>query len=48
MEGFSLEIGLWWRANFDNDTRKLFQPHVQGRDDLSVNGLELLAKIVTA
>ena len=46
--GFCLEIGLWWRMDFDDDTRNRLRAHVQGRDDLSINVLELLVIIVTA
>ena len=30
--GVCLETGLWWRIDFDNDTRKRLRAHVQGRD----------------
>ena len=36
---------MWWRIDFDDDTRNRLRAHVQGRDD---NVLELLAMIVTA
>ena len=48
MGDFCLEAGLWWRVNFDDDTRNCLRAHVQGMDDLSINVLELLAMIVTA
>ena len=48
MGGFCLETGLWWRINFDEDTQNRLRSHVQGRDDLSINVLELLAMVVTA
>ena len=34
--------------DFDDDTRNRLRAHVQGRDDLSINVLELLAMIVMA
>ena len=43
-----METGLWWRIDFDDDTRNRLRAHVQGRDDLSINVLELLVIIVTA
>ena len=48
MEGFGLETVLWWRIDFDDDTRNLLRAHVKGRDDLPINVLEPLAMIVTA
>ena len=40
--------GLCWRIEFDDDTGNRLRAHVQGRDDLSINVLELLAMVVTA
>ena len=34
--------------DFDYDTQDCLRSHVQGRDDLSINVLELLAMVVTA
>ena len=45
---FCLETGLWWRVEFDDDTTKRLRAHVQGRGDLCINVLKLLAMIVTA
>ena len=43
-----METVLWWRIDFDDDTRNLLRAHVKGRDDLPINVLEPLAMIVTA
>ena len=43
-----METGLCWRTNFDGDPLNRVRPHVQGKDNISINGLELLATIFTA
>ena len=48
MEGYCLESGCWWRYDFDENVRARVRPKVFGRDDLSINLLELLAMTVTA
>ena len=46
--GYCLESGCWWRYDFDENVRARVRPKVFGRDDLSINFLELLAMTVTA
>ena len=48
MGGYCLESGWWWRCGFDENVRARVPPTVFGRDDLSINVLELLAMTVTA
>ena len=48
MGGCCLESGCWWRYDFDDNVRSRVRPRVFGRDDLSINLLELLAMTVTA
>ena len=48
MGGCCLESGCWWRYDFDDNVRSRVRPKVFGRDDLSINLLELLAMTVTA
>ena len=48
MGGYCLESGCWWRYDFDDNVRSRVRPKVFGRDDLSINLLELLAMTVTA
>ena len=48
MGGFCLETGRWWRMDFDYDTQDRLRSHVQGRDDLPISVLDLLAMVVTA
>ena len=48
MGGYLLESGCWWRYDFDENLRARVRPKVFGRDDLSINLLELLAMTVTA
>ena len=48
MGGYCLESGCWWRYGFDENVRSRVRPKVFGRDDLSINLLELLAMTVTA
>ena len=46
--GYCLKSGCWWRYDFDENVRARVRPKVFGRDDLSINFLELLAMTVTA
>ena len=48
MRGFCWATGLSWKVDFDDNTRKCLRVHVQGRHDVSINVLKLLAMIVTA
>ena len=48
MEGYCLKSGCWWRYDFDENVRVRVRPKVFGRDDLSINLLELLSMTVTA
>ena len=48
MGGYCLESGCWWRYDFDENMRSRVRPKVFGRDDLSIDLLELLAMTVTA
>ena len=48
MGGYCLESGCWWRYDYDENVRSRVRPKVFGRDDLSINLLELLAMTVTA
>ena len=48
MGGYYLESGGWWRYGFDENVRARVRSTVFGRDDLSINVLELLAMTVTA
>ena len=45
--GYCLESGCWWRYYFDENVRARVRPKVFGRDDLSINLLELQAMTVT-
>ena len=40
--------GVWWRYDFSMEVRARFRDKVSGRDDLSINVLELLGMIVGA
>ena len=40
--------GVWWRFDFSPEVRERFRQQAQGRDDLSINMLELLAMVVGA
>lgn len=48
MGGYCLETGKYWRMDFPTDVRQRLRQHVLGRDDLSINLLELLGMVVTA
>ena len=48
MGRYCLESGCWWPYDFDENLRARVRPKVFGRDDLSINLLELLATTVTA
>ena len=48
MGGYCLESGCWWRYDFDENMRARVRPKVFGRDDLSINLVELLATTGTA
>ena len=48
MGGYCLESGCWCRYDFDENVQTRVRPNVFGRDDLSINLLELLAMTVTA
>ena len=48
MGGYCLKSGCWWRYDFDENLRARVRPKVFGRDDLSINLLELLVMTVTA
>ena len=48
MGRYCLESGCWWRYGFDENVRARARSTVFGRDDLSINVLELLAMTVTA
>ena len=48
MGGYCLESGTWWRMDFDEGVRTRLRQKVRGRDDLSINVLELLGMVVTA
>ena len=48
MGGYCLESGAWWRMDFDEGVRRRLRQRVCGRDDLSINVLELLGMVVTA
>ena len=46
--GYCLGSGCWSRYDFDENVRARVRPQVFGRDDLSINLLELLAMTETA
>lgn len=46
--GTGLETGVWWWFDFYQEVRSRFRERVSGRDDLSINVLELLAMAVSA
>ena len=48
MGGYCPESGCSWRYDFDENVRTRVRPKAFGRDDLSINLLELLAMTVTA
>ena len=48
MGRYCLESGCWWPYDFDENLRARVRPKVFGRDDLSINLMELLATTVTA
>lgn len=41
-------IGVWWRFDFNEEVRSIFRERVSGRDDLSINVLELLGIAIGA
>ena len=52
MGGWFLQVGastgVWWRYDFSAQVRSRFREKISGRDDLSINVLELLDMIVGA
>jgi len=52
MGGWFLEhgadSGIWWRYDFSTEVRSRFREKIHGRDDLSINVLELLGMVVGA
>ena len=48
MGGYCLESGCWWHYDLDENVPARVRPKVFGRDDLSINLVELLAMAVTA
>ena len=47
MESYGLESGAWWRMDVDERLRRRLRQHACGRNDLSINALELIGMVVT-
>ena len=48
VRGYCFETGGWWRFDLDRDANSRLREDVKGRNDLSINAVEMLGMVITA